>query len=123
MSWTDPSLFDPSPGDVLTAAEIQTYMLDNLLALFTPSQGWPTNPIVKAGVLSGTSNGSGDLTVTFGVAFPTAADFAFLGMNVSAGLACRIQSLSASALTVRFFTSAGAASVGVQSVNWLAVGH
>ena len=33
MAWTDPNGLDPDPGDVLTAAGVQTYLLDNLTHL------------------------------------------------------------------------------------------
>jgi hypothetical protein len=78
-----------------------------------------TQYIVKAGSKSATTDGGGNITVTFPTAFPTACDYVFA---VSKGLGAqpvfRIGSRSASQF-VAFFNAATQA----EDFDWIAIGH
>lgn len=116
MSWTTPKTW--AVGDILSSADMNTYVRDNWLALFKPSDNWPTNPLLKIGVSTATTDGGGHVVITFPTPFPNACDWATGCGGDTNSLTAVIDSLSASAIDV-FFNAAGV----VRSFRWIAVGH
>lgn len=73
---------------------------------------------------SGTTNGSGDLAITFPLAFPTACRSAVASVNATGGgLACQVNSLSTTAMSVHTISTGSGSAAGAQLVYWFATGN
>lgn len=116
MSWTAPRTW--VAGETVTASLINTHLRDNLLALFTPSSGWPANPIVKAGVISATTDGGGHLAITFPTAFPNSV-FIVLATGFDAN-SLNVSVTTFTTTTLQLFFNVAAV---VRSAQWLVVGN
>lgn len=82
--------------------------------------GKPSN-LDKIQCGTGTSDGSGDLTITFGTAFSSSTSYSVSAISVS-GIAVAVTSASSGGCTLRTFTTSSGNAAASQALRWIAIG-